>query len=718
MQYDLFSRPVSTEEYPDYFTVIGGPQNAMDIGTMREKLENGEYRTLDDIEEDMRTLATAAMTYNPPGSKPFKTAAKLLQHGLKHIERSRAIVMTPSPSPPRQSSTPWRGHSVTSGREATQPPITAGLNEDGTSILPPKSYIPVEMLSYPPNSLQGRAVAWSLTGGKRVWAKRDIRAREKFSGRWRRWGVDGSREVDDMDDLDDVFYASRLDAPRGMNPYTTSSRKVRHYQGDNTACWEWSGFGGATGQPPVPFTPFPLRPHIEERELDGTKFGIAPQIDLVLAKAKERLWLQGSPAAPNQASNANAGGIVGTDGMTTATWGSETNDADIIDQLFNEAMNTRREPEPIRPWHAHYVERAGLTSKDWLVEMAGGLKGVAYIQSMRIFAKRARDDAFARARPGKDQIVMRSGPVQEPEPEGLLALDDLVEARSSALLPLLASTTHDARGTSTIKPLLDSSVMSPELLKRIAQAQHRNALRYILQPSDYLDFAPLFRKPSEFHRESSLLAEPGGLLKGSRWVGDATAKINAALLDHLEKERRKAEMEGGSVGKGVQDGDEDAAKEARNGEAISSASVSTPVDDAPKPASELDPYAHTLQLLDASIANPNELSSLINHADIHIQPAHRIGAICQKYPHIGSASQRPLPRESKSTTGAANANTQPNTPKQLFPVDMALLRLELIALAKHYALTGVKKFTKEDAERLLPPAIHRFLAEGGDVKSE
>jgi hypothetical protein len=48
--YGLFFDPVSLEEYPNYFEVIGGEDKAMDLGTMEDKVGRGEYRQMSEFE--------------------------------------------------------------------------------------------------------------------------------------------------------------------------------------------------------------------------------------------------------------------------------------------------------------------------------------------------------------------------------------------------------------------------------------------------------------------------------------------------------------------------------------------------------------------------------------------------------------------------------------------------------------------------------------------
>lgn len=54
--YGLFFDPVSLEEYPNYFEVIGGENRAMDLGTMEDKVGRGGYRSMKEFEVSRRCV--------------------------------------------------------------------------------------------------------------------------------------------------------------------------------------------------------------------------------------------------------------------------------------------------------------------------------------------------------------------------------------------------------------------------------------------------------------------------------------------------------------------------------------------------------------------------------------------------------------------------------------------------------------------------------------
>lgn len=74
-----FLEPVDpvTMDCPTYFDVI---KNPMDLGTIQNKLTNGEYETASDFEKDIRLVFTNCFTFNPEG-----TAVNMMGHRLEAI---------------------------------------------------------------------------------------------------------------------------------------------------------------------------------------------------------------------------------------------------------------------------------------------------------------------------------------------------------------------------------------------------------------------------------------------------------------------------------------------------------------------------------------------------------------------------------------------------------------------------------------------------------
>jgi len=72
----VFNSPVDPVELglPDYFEVIKQP---MDLGTIRKKLENGCYHSLDDFHNHVQITFDNAMLYNPEGSVVYNMASEM-----------------------------------------------------------------------------------------------------------------------------------------------------------------------------------------------------------------------------------------------------------------------------------------------------------------------------------------------------------------------------------------------------------------------------------------------------------------------------------------------------------------------------------------------------------------------------------------------------------------------------------------------------------------
>jgi len=59
---------------PDYYDVI---KNPMDISTLNNKLENGQYESADEFEKDVRLMFRNCYAYNPPGSDVYNMGKQL-----------------------------------------------------------------------------------------------------------------------------------------------------------------------------------------------------------------------------------------------------------------------------------------------------------------------------------------------------------------------------------------------------------------------------------------------------------------------------------------------------------------------------------------------------------------------------------------------------------------------------------------------------------------
>ncbi|KAI7862850.1 hypothetical protein BDF14DRAFT_1849966 [Spinellus fusiger] len=93
--YGFFLEPVDTRLIVDYLSVIKRP---MDFSTMRQKIESGRYRHLDEFKQDFLLIVTNAKTYNAPGTIYWKTADRLEHFGLKSLERVEPTVSYDPPA--------------------------------------------------------------------------------------------------------------------------------------------------------------------------------------------------------------------------------------------------------------------------------------------------------------------------------------------------------------------------------------------------------------------------------------------------------------------------------------------------------------------------------------------------------------------------------------------------------------------------------------------
>ncbi|KAJ4980469.1 hypothetical protein NE237_031306 [Protea cynaroides] len=84
--YGVYAEPVDPEELPDYHDVIKYP---MDFGTLRKKLANGEYSTLEQLESDVFLICSNAMEYNAPETIYFKQARSIQELARKKFQRLR-----------------------------------------------------------------------------------------------------------------------------------------------------------------------------------------------------------------------------------------------------------------------------------------------------------------------------------------------------------------------------------------------------------------------------------------------------------------------------------------------------------------------------------------------------------------------------------------------------------------------------------------------------
>ncbi|XP_053555531.1 bromodomain-containing protein 7 isoform X2 [Bombina bombina] len=82
----FFSFPVTDFIAPGYSMVIKDP---MDFSTMKEKIRNNEYESIEELKENFKQVCHNAMIYNKPGTVYHKAAKKLLNSGMKILSQER-----------------------------------------------------------------------------------------------------------------------------------------------------------------------------------------------------------------------------------------------------------------------------------------------------------------------------------------------------------------------------------------------------------------------------------------------------------------------------------------------------------------------------------------------------------------------------------------------------------------------------------------------------
>ncbi|XP_046964199.1 bromodomain-containing protein 7-like [Vanessa cardui] len=78
----FFAWPVNDNFAPGYSTIIKRP---MDFSTIKQKIDDNEYKSLNCFISDFKLMCNNAMKYNKPGTVYHKAAKRLLHAGLKQL---------------------------------------------------------------------------------------------------------------------------------------------------------------------------------------------------------------------------------------------------------------------------------------------------------------------------------------------------------------------------------------------------------------------------------------------------------------------------------------------------------------------------------------------------------------------------------------------------------------------------------------------------------
>ncbi|XP_075693636.1 bromodomain-containing protein 7 isoform X2 [Rhinoderma darwinii] len=82
----FFAFPVTDFIAPGYSMII---KNPMDFSTIKEKIKNGEYESIEELKENFKQICHNAMIYNKPGTIYYKASKKLLNSGMKILSQER-----------------------------------------------------------------------------------------------------------------------------------------------------------------------------------------------------------------------------------------------------------------------------------------------------------------------------------------------------------------------------------------------------------------------------------------------------------------------------------------------------------------------------------------------------------------------------------------------------------------------------------------------------
>ncbi|XP_031810330.1 bromodomain-containing protein 7 isoform X2 [Sarcophilus harrisii] len=82
----FFSFPVTDFIAPGYSMIIKHP---MDFSTMKEKIKNNDYQSIEELKDNFKLMCSNAMIYNKPETIYYKAAKKLLHSGMKILSQER-----------------------------------------------------------------------------------------------------------------------------------------------------------------------------------------------------------------------------------------------------------------------------------------------------------------------------------------------------------------------------------------------------------------------------------------------------------------------------------------------------------------------------------------------------------------------------------------------------------------------------------------------------
>lgn len=91
----FFAWPVTDSIAPGYSSIITKP---MDFSTMRQKIEDNEYRSVQEFTDDFTLMCNNAVVYNQPDTIYYKAAKRLLHAGLRTLSADKVRPLVPTVS--------------------------------------------------------------------------------------------------------------------------------------------------------------------------------------------------------------------------------------------------------------------------------------------------------------------------------------------------------------------------------------------------------------------------------------------------------------------------------------------------------------------------------------------------------------------------------------------------------------------------------------------
>ncbi|XP_068086582.1 peregrin [Anabrus simplex] len=126
---DIFSEPVDPSEVPNYLNIVSQP---MDLSTMRTKVEDFQYQSLDALEADFSLMISNCMAFNSRDTIFYRAAIKMRDQGGALIRQARRDMEATGFDPETGlllSDTPSNSADV-----ASPPPAPAASSQEKTPI--------------------------------------------------------------------------------------------------------------------------------------------------------------------------------------------------------------------------------------------------------------------------------------------------------------------------------------------------------------------------------------------------------------------------------------------------------------------------------------------------------------------------------------------------------------------------------------------------------